>query len=71
MSHACFLSNFHDTKLPRPDYGSKKDESGTIDEPDEEKCLRLIGESLAVAKTGYEAVAAQMRSFYEGIDANR
>jgi len=52
-------------------YGSKKDETGTVNEPDEEKCLRLISESLAVAKTGYEAVAVQMRSFYEAIEANR
>jgi osomolarity two-component system phosphorelay intermediate protein YPD1 len=45
-------------------YGRKKDETGTIDEPDTEKCLRLIDESLTEAKKAYKVVEALMKRFY-------
>lgn len=47
-------------------YGHKKDETGTADEPDESKCLRLIAESLETAKKGYAVVAGLMRRYYGG-----
>ena len=45
-------------------YGRKKDETGTIDEPDTEKCLRLIDESLTEAKKAYKVVEALMKRYY-------
>jgi len=45
-------------------YGHKKNETGEIDEPDEDKCLRLIGESLAEAKLAYAIVNDLMKQFY-------
>ncbi len=45
-------------------YGHKKNETGELDEPDDEKCLRLIGESLAEAKKAYEVVTGLMNKFY-------
>lgn len=51
-------------------YGHKKDESGSIDEPDEEKCLRLIGESITKAKTAYYEVKRLMEQYYAKLDGN-
>ncbi|EXJ81544.1 osomolarity two-component system, phosphorelay intermediate protein YPD1 [Capronia coronata CBS 617.96] len=45
-------------------YGHKKNETGESDEPDEDKCLRLIGESIAEAKRAYEVVNSLMKQFY-------
>lgn len=45
-------------------YGHKKNETGEIDEPDEDKCLRLINESLAEAKRAYKAVDELMKQYY-------
>jgi osomolarity two-component system phosphorelay intermediate protein YPD1 len=45
-------------------YGHKKNDTGEIDEPDEDKCLRLIGESIAEAKRAYEVVNGLMKQFY-------
>jgi osomolarity two-component system, phosphorelay intermediate protein YPD1 len=45
-------------------YGRKKDETGTVDEPDGEKCLRLIDESLTEAKKAYKVVEALMKKYY-------
>ena len=45
-------------------YGHKKDETGEKDEPDESKCLRLIGDSLSKAKVHYKAVNELMKQFY-------
>jgi osomolarity two-component system phosphorelay intermediate protein YPD1 len=45
-------------------YGRKKDETGTIDEPDTEKCLRMIDESLTEAKRAYKVVEALMKRYY-------
>ena len=51
-------------------YGHKKDETGSIDEPDEEKCLRLIGESITKAKTAYDEVKRLMEMYYAKLEAN-
>lgn len=45
-------------------YGRKKDETGTVDEPDTEKCLRLIDESLTEAKKAYKVVETLMKRYY-------
>ena len=45
-------------------YGRKKDETGTADEPDEEKCLRLIDLSLTEAKKAYKVVETLMKRYY-------
>lgn len=45
-------------------YGHKKDASGEIDEPDEDKCLRLINDSLTKCKTAYDQVNNLMKQFY-------
>ena len=45
-------------------YGRKKDETGTVDEPDGEKCLRMIDESLTEAKNAYKVVEALMKKYY-------
>jgi len=45
-------------------WGKKKDETGTVDEPDEAKCLRLIAESLVEAKKAYKVVEGLMKKYY-------
>lgn len=45
-------------------YGHKKNDTGELDEPDEDKCLRLINESLAEAKRAYKAVNELMKTYY-------
>ncbi len=45
-------------------YGHKKNDTGEVDEPDEDKCLKLIGESLDEAKRAYEVVNGLMKQFY-------
>jgi len=45
-------------------WGKKKDETGTVDEPDEAKCLRLIAESLGEAKEAYKVVEGLMKKYY-------
>jgi len=51
-------------------YGQKKDETGATDEPDEEKCLRLIGQSIAKAKTAYDEVKRLMEQYYAKLEGN-
>jgi osomolarity two-component system, phosphorelay intermediate protein YPD1 len=46
-------------------YGHKKNATGEEDEPDEEKCLRLIGGSLRDAKAAHKVVDALMKEFYK------
>jgi len=46
-------------------YGQKKDEAGTEDEPDEEKCLSRIKETLVSVKTEYAEVEKVLKKFYE------
>ncbi|OBT85267.1 hypothetical protein VE02_06524 [Pseudogymnoascus sp. 03VT05] len=45
-------------------FGQKKDESGTIDEPDEALCLRRIRDTLKEVKEQYEEVEGVLRRFY-------
>jgi len=45
-------------------YGHKKNATGEGDEPDEKKCLAMIGESLAEAKRAYAVVNELMKVFY-------
>lgn len=45
-------------------YGQKKDEAGTTDEPDEEKCLARIKETLESVKEEYEEVEKVLKKFY-------
>jgi len=45
-------------------WGKKKDETGTLDEPDEAKLLRLIADSLLEAKKAYKVVEALMKKYY-------
>jgi len=45
-------------------HGANKDESGTLEEPDDEKCLKLIQQALTEAKTDYEEVSALLKKFY-------
>lgn len=50
-------------------YGNKKDETGTTDEADEEKLLRLIEKSVVAATSAYRSVDSLMREFYDRLDA--
>lgn len=50
-------------------YGHGKDETGSIDEPDQEKCLRLIGESITKAKIAYDEVKRLMERYYAKLDS--
>lgn len=45
-------------------YGAHKDETGTIDEPDDTKCLDRIQETLDIVKTEYAEVEKELRRFY-------
>ncbi|RHZ72165.1 hypothetical protein CDV55_100683 [Aspergillus turcosus] len=45
-------------------YGAGKDETGTADEPDEEKSLKHIRETLAEVKKDYKEAEQVLRNFY-------
>jgi osomolarity two-component system phosphorelay intermediate protein YPD1 len=45
-------------------YGQMKDEAGTADEPDEEKCLELIKDTLVAVKEEYAEVEKVLKKFY-------
>lgn len=45
-------------------YGQKKDEAGTADEPDEDKCLDLIKDTLVAVKEEYKEVEKVLKKFY-------
>lgn len=45
-------------------YGAKKDESGTIDEPDEAKALANIKKTLTEVRDAYNEVVALLKKFY-------
>lgn len=49
-------------------YGQKKDATGNFEEPDEEKCLDLIGKSLAEAKKAYSTVNTLMKAYYAKLE---
>ena len=45
-------------------YGKNKDETGNIDEPDDEKCLRLCDVAIKEAKKSFVVVEAVMKRYY-------
>ena len=45
-------------------YGHHKNGTGEQDEPDDDKCLRLTGESIKEAKKAYEEVKKLMTQYY-------
>lgn len=50
-------------------YGHMKDETGTIDEPDEAKCLKNTEQSITVAKRAFNTVQKLMTKYYEMLDS--
>lgn len=48
-------------------YGAHKDESGTVDEMDDAKCLRRIKDALATVKVEYAEVEKMLRRFFHDI----
>ncbi|KAL3422421.1 Multistep phosphorelay regulator 1 [Phlyctema vagabunda] len=47
-------------------YGAKKAEDGTADEPDEEKCLERIKETLVAVKEEYADCEKVLKKFFAG-----
>jgi len=45
-------------------YGQKKDDEGTEDEPDEDKCLERIKDTLVTVKEEYAEVEKVLKKFY-------
>lgn len=45
-------------------FGANKDETGTKDEPDNEKCLKNLKETIAQAKVEFKEVEIALRRFY-------
>ncbi|CZS99456.1 related to multistep phosphorelay regulator 1 [Rhynchosporium agropyri] len=45
-------------------YGQKKDDEGTEDEPDEDKCLERIKNTLVTVKEEYDEVEKVLKKFY-------
>lgn len=45
-------------------YGAKKDESGTVDEPDDAKSLGRIKKTIAEVREAYEEVTELLKRFY-------
>lgn len=45
-------------------FGQKRNAEGTDDEPDEEKCLKLISESLVAVKSEYKEAEGFLRKFF-------
>jgi len=45
-------------------FGAHKDETGTKDEPDKEKCLKNCKDTIAQAKTEFKEVEIALRRFY-------
>lgn len=45
-------------------YGQQKDEAGTSDEPDKQKCLARIKDTLVAVKEEYAEVEKVLRKFY-------
>ncbi|RQM05304.1 hypothetical protein DH86_00001848 [Scytalidium sp. 3C] len=46
-------------------FGQKKDETGTKDEPDEDKCLEKIKETLVTVKEEYAEVEKVLKRFFQ------
>lgn len=49
-------------------YGHHKDETGTVDEPDEAKLLGLIEKSVKQAKNAYKNVEKLMNDYYDKLE---
>jgi len=45
-------------------FGAQKDETGTVEEPDRAKCLRLIQTTLTEVQQEYEEVSVLLKRFY-------
>lgn len=45
-------------------FGANKDETGTNDEPDDEKCLASLKKTIEQAKKEFEEVEVLLRKFY-------
>ncbi len=50
-------------------FGAHKDESGTVDVPDDDTCLNRIKETLASLKVEYAEVEKALRRFYHDSSA--
>ncbi|EEP80310.1 conserved hypothetical protein [Uncinocarpus reesii 1704] len=51
-------------------FGAQKDESGTVDEPDETKSLANIKKTLTEVKDAYKEVAKVLSSFYQDTESS-
>ncbi|KAL7267018.1 Phosphorelay intermediate protein [Rhizina undulata] len=60
------LSKVKDSCEKIQHFGAKKDETGTIDVPDEETCLKRINETLKSMKSEYKEVELVLKKFYDG-----
>ncbi|KAK5072998.1 Phosphorelay intermediate protein [Lithohypha guttulata] len=49
-------------------YGQNKDESGVHDEDDDEKCLKLIGQSIEKAQVAYRTIKKLMEDYYAKLE---
>lgn len=45
-------------------FGSRKDESGTVEETDDEKSLKRVKETLAEVKVEYAEAEKRLKQFY-------
>lgn len=45
-------------------YGNQKNDTGEVDEPDKDLCLRLSKESIIKAKAAYREIEVLMKSYY-------
>ncbi len=45
-------------------FGQQKDETGTVDEPDKDKCLEQIGDTLETAKEEYSEAEEVLKKFF-------
>lgn len=50
-------------------FGSRKDESGTVEEKDDEKSLNRVKETLAEVKVEYAEVEKKLKEFYNDSSA--
>jgi len=62
------LSKVKDSCEKIQHYGAQKDETGTMDEPDKEKCLSRLKTTIAQAKTEFQEAEKVLRRFYHDED---
>jgi osomolarity two-component system phosphorelay intermediate protein YPD1 len=46
-------------------FGSKKDETGTVDEPDDDVCLQRVDATVKQAKKEFAEVEVVLRNFFK------